>query len=197
VVKWRLIGDTAMPLAEWETFYVIVGSSAAALTGLMFVVIALLADTRGTLKPTEHQINAFGTPTVVHFGAVLLQSAILAAPWPGLGGVRIALGLYGGTAVVYTLIVLKRARRQREYQPVLEDWLFHAVLPLAAYTAIVAAAGALPRSPALLFVPAGAAVLLMFIGLHNAWDTVTFIVVSEADKPDRNRDVDVEKQTGM
>ena len=34
----------APPLNDWETFYVIVGSSAAALTGLMFVVIALIKD---------------------------------------------------------------------------------------------------------------------------------------------------------
>ena len=34
----------ALPLHEWERFYVIVGTSAAALTGLMFVVIAVVAD---------------------------------------------------------------------------------------------------------------------------------------------------------
>jgi hypothetical protein len=34
-------------LAEWESFYVIVGSSSAALTGLQFVVIALVADLIG------------------------------------------------------------------------------------------------------------------------------------------------------
>ena len=33
-------------LVPWESFYVIVGSSGAALTGLQFVVIALLADVR-------------------------------------------------------------------------------------------------------------------------------------------------------
>jgi steroid 5-alpha reductase family enzyme len=53
----------------WETFYVIVGSAAGALTGLMFVVIALVANVRTSSEP---QIDAFGTPTVVHFGAVLL-----------------------------------------------------------------------------------------------------------------------------
>ena len=32
------------PLAGWENFYVIVGSSAGALIGLQFVVITLIAD---------------------------------------------------------------------------------------------------------------------------------------------------------
>ena len=58
-----------MLFPAWETFYVIVGSSAGALTGLMFVVIALVAEFRGS----ERQIEAFGTPTVVHFSAPLLH----------------------------------------------------------------------------------------------------------------------------
>ena len=67
------------PLIPWENFYVIIGSSAAALTGLQFVVIALVADSRK--KSTISEVDAFGTPTVVHFSAVLLVSAILSAPW--------------------------------------------------------------------------------------------------------------------
>src|SRR5438034_1279313 len=39
--KESIVHDVAgSPLAAWESFYVIVGSSAAALTGLQFVVIA-------------------------------------------------------------------------------------------------------------------------------------------------------------
>jgi hypothetical protein len=53
------------PFAAWESFYVIVGSSAGALTGLQFVVITLGAEKKalgdgGTTR-------AFATPTVVHF----------------------------------------------------------------------------------------------------------------------------------
>jgi hypothetical protein len=185
-----------MPLAEWETFYVIVGSSAAALTGLMFVVIVLMADIRGNIVTTGRQIDAFGTPTVVHFGAVLLQSAIVAAPWPTITGARIMLGLYGWTAVVYMLIVLRRARRQTDYTPVIEDWLFHTVFPLIAYLGIATAAWLLPRAPGpFLFVIAAAAMLLMFIGIHNAWDTVTFIVVSHWEQR-RDADAGADKEGG-
>src|SRR5437867_13116458 len=60
----------ASPLAAWESFYVIVGSSAAALTGLQFVVIALIAESGR--RSTSKEITAFGTPTIVHFCAVLL-----------------------------------------------------------------------------------------------------------------------------
>ena len=50
-------------LHEWETFYVIVGSAAAALTGLQFVVIALVADVRP--RSSNETIDAFATPTIV------------------------------------------------------------------------------------------------------------------------------------
>ena len=111
-----------MPFTAWESFYVIVGSAAAALTGLMFVVLALVADSANSSR----QIDAFGTPTVVHFGTVLLISAIMSAPWPQLSGARIALGLCGARrSRVYGLIVLRRARSQTDYKPVFEDWLFY------------------------------------------------------------------------
>ena len=163
-----------MPFTAWETFYVIVGSSAAALTGLMFVVIALVAD----LRSSEQQIEAFGTPTVVHFGSVLLLSAIMSAPWPTMSGARLAIGSCGTAGVVYMLIVIRRAYRQTGYEPVFEDWLFHTALPLAAYACILVAALGLARRPTpFLFGVGAATVLLLFIGIHNAWDTVTYIVV--------------------
>src|SRR3989442_3592050 len=67
------------PFAAWESFYVIIGSSAAALTGPQFVVVVLGAEAR-SIGP---EVGAFGTPTVVHFCAVLLISAILSVPWRG------------------------------------------------------------------------------------------------------------------
>src|SRR6266550_2013005 len=98
------------PFSAWENFYVIVGSSAAALIGLQFVVIALIADLR-TTKSTHGEIAAFGTPTILHLCAALLLSAILSAPWDGLANARFALGVCGAAGVVYALIVTRRARR--------------------------------------------------------------------------------------
>jgi hypothetical protein len=59
---------------------------------------------------------------------------------------------------------------------VFEDWLFHVLLPCAAY-AMLAVSAYVAYSyvrPALFLV--GAAVLLLFIGIHNAWDAVTYHV---------------------
>ena len=73
--------EAALPLAEWESFYVIIGTSAAALTGLMFVVIAVVADA-GPRAATPQGIATFVTPTIFHFCAALMISAIVSAPWP-------------------------------------------------------------------------------------------------------------------
>ena len=171
-------------LTEWESFYVIVGSSAAALTGLMFVVITLIADLEA--QRSGGALAAFGTPTVVHFCAALIVSATLSAPWHSLTRLAVALGMCGVWGVVYGLIVVRRARRQSTYKPVFEDWLWHTALPLAAYTALLLAAIVLPRDPEpCLFVVAGAVLSLVLIGIHNSWDTVTYLALSQREGQDK------------
>jgi hypothetical protein len=162
------------PLLAWDNFYVIVGSSAAALTGLFFVVIALVADLDA--PGSSRGISAFSTPNVVHFCATLMVSATLSAPWPSLSGPAIALIAYGVAGAIYTIRVMRRAHEQTDYKPVLEDWLFHVGFPLAAYLALLAAGITVSRSPVpALFACAGATMGLILIGIHNAWDIVTYL----------------------
>jgi hypothetical protein len=166
----------ASPLVRWESFYVIVGSSAAALTGLQFVVVALVAESR--LPRSGGTIAAFATPTIVHFGVVLWVSALLSAPWDGLTSPAAVLASTGAAGVGYAGLVLLRARQQQGYKPVLEDWLFHALFPLVAYALVLGAAlGLVRHARESLFTIGAAAVLLLFIGIHNAWDTVTYLVL--------------------
>jgi hypothetical protein len=164
-------------ISAWESFYVIVGSSAAALTGLQFVVIALVADQPG--RRSASTIDAFGTPTIVHFGTVLLVSAILSAPWRGSGAPTILCSVCGALGVAYAIIVARRARGQSDYQPVFEDWLFHVLLPAASYGLLTATAFvARWHVEVSLFGVATAVLALLFIGIHNAWDTVTYLVIT-------------------
>jgi hypothetical protein len=174
-------------LTAWESFYVIIGSSAAALTGLQFVVIVLSAEanTLGSGSSTR----AFGTPTIVHFCAVLLISAILSAPWPALSTVGLALGACGVVGFAYAMIVVRHARRQTEYVPVLEDWIWHCALPLIAYAALLLAAVFLQRHPTpSLFVIGGTVLLLLFIGIHNAWDSVVYIALHQRQRTEGRAD---------
>src|SRR5437879_12370592 len=129
------------PFSAWENFYVIIGSSAAALTGLQFVGVGLGAEAR-SLGP---EVGAFGTPTVVHFCAVLLMSAILSVPWRAVSHAGLSLAAVGVAGIVYMAVVIRRARRQTRYVPVLEDWPWHCVFPLIAYLTPLVAALVLQR----------------------------------------------------
>jgi hypothetical protein len=163
-------------LSGWENFYVIVGSSAGALIGLQFVVLTLIANmplTRGDAQAGD----AFSTPTVVHFVVVLLLSAVGSAPWDGIIAVAVLWGLMGLGGVVYVVVVARRLRLQTVYQAVFEDWLFHVLLPLAAYAMLAASACAAYSYPRpALFLVGAAALLLLFIGIHNAWDIIRYHV---------------------
>src|ERR1041384_135850 len=106
-------GASLSPLARWENFYVIVGSSAGALTGLQFVVIALISEARMARSMLE--VRAFGTPTVVHFCASLLIAAIASSPWERLASAGIAFAICGLAGVAYQLRALTHARRQSGY----------------------------------------------------------------------------------
>jgi hypothetical protein len=173
--------DPALPvLAGWENFYVIIGSSAAALIGLQFVVIALIKDTR--TRTTSGTISAFGTPTVVHLGGALVVSAFMSAPWTAWSELSFALGICGLVGLGYGTVVIIQARNQSGYTPVFEDWLWHSILPCLAYAAFTASAlffHASPRGSS--FAVAAASLGLLLIAIHNAWDTVTYIVLQSVD----------------
>lgn len=185
--------EAVSPLAAWESFYVIVGSSAAALTGLQFVVMALIADSER--QRSMREVDAFGTPTIVHFCVTLIISGILSAPWPGLRGPRMTLLLCGLFGVVYVLRVLSRARKVTGYQPVLEDWMFHIVLPGITYAVLfIAAVILVNRTTLALFLVGLSSLLLIMIGIHNAWDTVTYIAVTTHEQAAARRRESAAKQ---
>jgi hypothetical protein len=162
-------------LTKWQSFYVIIGSSGAALIGIQFVVVALIANLR--MRSTAESISAFGTPTVVHFGGAVLVSGLMSAPWPSLVPPSVALALCGIGGLAYGAIVIHRAHRQTVYTPGWQDWLWYAILPGCLYATLALAALLLRRTTQLaLFGIGGAALGLLLIGIHNAWDTVTYIV---------------------
>jgi hypothetical protein len=158
------------------------GSSAGALIGLQFVVITLIADR--AVGPGQAEAGAaFATPTIIHFCAVLLLSGIVSAPWPNIARPTVVLGSLGLCGIVYEIIVARRMRIQSIYTPEFEDWLFHVLLPLAAYATLVGSAYATRLNLGeALFGVAAAALLLLFIGIHNAWDAVTYHVFVARDR---------------
>src|SRR2546428_403991 len=135
------------------------------------VVLTLIAE-----RPPSRAADAgaaFATPTIVHFGTALLLSAILRAPWQAVTPVAALWALVGLSGAVYTGLVARRMRGQTAYRPELEDWLFHCVLPLAAYAILALSAfAALSHTREALFGVGTAALLLLLLGIHNARDGI-------------------------
>jgi hypothetical protein len=172
------VRETITPiLSSWETFFFMVGSSGAALTGLVFVVVTLVSET--TAREGQQAFAAFATPTIVHFCSVLLIAALVCAPWTHLLAPSVLLGATALFGVCYVGVVARRARRQTSYTPVFEDILWHIIFPLASYLSLLGGALFLRRRPGeSMFAIASTAILLLFTGIHNAWDTVTYLAAN-------------------
>jgi hypothetical protein len=170
-------------LGAWDSFYVIVGSAAGALIGLQFVVMTLMADSPTQAAPQAGA--AFGSPTVVHFGMALLLAAIVRVPWPSLHIFTLVLGAMGALGMIYMAIVTRRMLVQDDYRPDLEDWVFHLAVPFAAYALLLGASLSMGARWAL-FAVGVAALLLLYDGIHNSWDSVAyhvFVVRRKAKQP--------------
>ncbi len=185
-----MIQGSELPfLSNWQNFYLIIGTAAATLTGLMFVATTLIAGIERHVSTLNAGISAFNTPTVVHFCAVLLIAGILSAPWQAFSSVRLLLGLLGLGMVLYLIIVMRRLRQVPHYQTPLKDWLWYMALPLTAYIVLIVAAIVLPANPALaLYIISAAMVVLLFLGIHNAWDLVTYLAVERSHSENKSRE---------
>ena len=163
-------------LAAWANFYVIVGSAGAALVGLQFVVLTLIAGRRK--RPDYMAVQGFSTPTVLYLAGATVISALMSVPWTAIRGMAVVLAVVGFAGLVYVLSVRLVIRRQTDYQPDWDDWLWYVFLPFVAFATLTLMAVWLPAQRQVALLGIGAATLgLLIIGVHNAWDTVTHIIV--------------------
>jgi uncharacterized membrane protein len=173
----------AVAFGQWETFYVIVGSSGGALTGLLFVVVALAADR--VRAGASQGLGAFTSPSIFHFCSVLFISAMIAMPRRSLATLGVMLALCAFTGGFVTLSAVRRIARFEQYTPVAEDWIWHAVIPSVTYLALLVAAIALPRaSEPASYIIASVSLVLLLVGIHNAWDAALYSATSVPKDPD-------------
>jgi hypothetical protein len=166
-------------LEGWHDFYVVVGSGAAALTGLLFVIVSL--GPKLVASNTETGVRAFISPIAVHFTSVLVASAFLLAPDipRAVLGLLLAFGGLGG--VVYTAWTRGHARWRQSKLPIL-DWVWFVGLPFLAFLLIAGSGiGVAMSVPLSLHSLAVAIVLLIVIAIRNAWDIVVWMTKQPRD----------------
>ena len=157
-------------LAQWDSFYVLVGGAAGALIGLQFVVLTLITTTLLRSGGTTYV-----SPTVIHFSCVLFLAALMRVPWPSVMSLALALGAVGLAGIGYALLTARRMRRISFYRPDREDLTYHVLLPVAAHGLLFTAAIlALRHFQLAMFAVAASALVLLFTAIHNAWDVVIY-----------------------
>lgn len=161
-------------LHAWDNFFIMAGTAAATLIGLLFVAITLgagLSTPRGL-----YGTRAFLTPTLVHFGGVLFECLVALAPWPSAWPVGIILGLCGLTGFVYQIKIILMQRKVDFVSPDWLDWAWFSGAPALGNASLIAGAAGLTAEKS--FAPyaiAGAIMLLLFAGIYGAWDLTLWI----------------------
>jgi hypothetical protein len=165
-------------LAGWDNFYLITGGAAGGLTGLTFVVITLAADAH---RVAPVGVKAFVSPTIVHFGAVLALAAYLTIPRHTDLTLSLGLGVVGLAGLIYIATIAAAIHRMKgDYIPVLEDWIWNVILPGLCFGALLSTAFLFStRSTQCLYGVAAAIMLLMIVGIHNAWDIAVWNIINK------------------
>ncbi len=165
-------------LEPWHDFYIMMGGAAGALVGATFVVATLA----GNIEKRTIGIRGFITPATVHLGSVVVAAAILMVPTLDTLFLAILLGTGGLAGVIYGIIVYLRITTLKID---LIDRCWYGIFPVLMY-------GLLGVSAALMFVKdisagleliAAALVTLLIIGMRNAWDMATFMILGGPGAP--------------
>ena len=164
-------------LHGWDNFYIMAGTAGATLIGLLFVIITL--GTRLSSSSVAQGARAFLTPTLVHFGSVLLQALVVLVPWPSVWPVGVIIGFCGSVGLVYLMDVVLKRRKVQFVSLHLLDWIPYAGIPaLANLNLIAGAVGMIAEKSFAPYCFAGAITLFLFAGIYGAWDLTLWIVKS-------------------
>jgi len=161
---------------EWNDYFLMIGSSAAALIGLMFIVVTLTAGR--DRRETERGKHLYTSPVVGHLGVVLLLSggAIAPAMTPAWFGVASAgIGLIGLVICVRNGIAIAGVRMSGDDNSRFDMW-WYGFVPGAVYAALgIAAVAMLARAAWGESAFAAALMALLLVSIHAEWDLVTFL----------------------
>lgn len=163
-------------LIQWHDFYALIGTASVTLVGLMFVAASIGAG----VFTREHQagIRSFLSPRVVHFSEVLVICLLATIPtqtWLSLGVLQTGAGAIG---LAYSGWTWRRMMKHGIIASIdVADRLWYALLPIVAYLLVTAAGVSLLRQSQRSFdILALALILLLLLGIRNAWDMTVWII---------------------
>lgn len=168
----------------WGEFYILIGAADAALIGLLFVVTTLSASMHIGGETLSRGAAFYMTPTLFQFVTVLVVSALATVPHVTSHWVAAVLVFWAVAGAIYSAAMGVAMRTNP--LPSSGQWadvFGYGILPAAMYLGLVAAAWLSWREAANApYAIAIGLVVLMVIGIRNAWDLVMFIVPRTVDE---------------
>ena len=166
----------------WDSYYLMVGSSAGALIGLLFVVVTLTSG-MGRDQAVRGQA-VYMTPTVFHLGVVLALSCITAVPRLTPQATAWLIGVGGLAGLGYATFSTVMIRSPKTKAPHWSDVWYYGAAPATMHLGLIAAAIAIGCGVGgAIYALAALLIALLLIAIRNAWDLVTWLAPSVAEKP--------------
>jgi hypothetical protein len=162
-------------LHGWDNFFMMAGTAAATLIGLLFVAVTV--GTGFSKSSIVDGTRGFLTPTLVRFVGMLFVSLAVLAPWPSHRPIGIILSLGGIAGLAYQIRVIVARHKVGLVLPDWRDWIPHVGVPaLGTVSLIAGGVGLLVERSFAPYAIAGAAVLLLFAGIYGAWDLTLWMI---------------------
>jgi hypothetical protein len=163
-------------MTEWHDFFVLLGTAAGTLVGLLFVAATVSSGVFSLERRAP--LRMFLSATVVHFSSVLAASLVMLLPltsWLLLGTIVLVCGLVG---LGYSALALRDSIHDGLITNVdWEDRTWYGVLPFLAYIVELGAGITLVCGATLGCAALAACMgLLLVIGIHNAWDITVWTI---------------------
>jgi hypothetical protein len=160
---------------DWDNFYLLVGSAATGLIGLLFVVSSLTAGLeRATI---QRGARLYLTPIIFHLAAVVVLSAVAMVPDLPRAAAAAMAGAVALTGTAYAAKILHGLLGSRVPEaPHWTDKYFYGVAPAAVYLLLGAVAAAIwLHARWALIGQAAIALSLLLLCIRNAWDLATWL----------------------
>ncbi len=169
---------------DWDNFYIILGSAAAGLIGLLFVVVTLTA---GLDRPQSTRGSSlYLTPTALNFALVLSISAVAVAPPLAAIETSVIIGLIalaGLVGAIRSLLGIPTPPPGQDAPHWSDVWMYGATPALIYLGLLFAAIAVWAGAHWAAHVMAGLLLILLLVSIRNAWDLMTFIAPMRRDGP--------------
>jgi hypothetical protein len=171
--------------ASWQSFYILVGTAAATLMGLMFVAVTFGASLVSAQKTDAPSARAFLDPPFYHFAHVLFVAAFVVVPTMRaelLGGVLLVATLVRFASLARTLRHMRLAQ-QKFNDLELADWVSGIVVPLGCYLLLATSGVAFVERLAIAFdALAVVTIVTLMLGVYGAWELILWLALTRAQR---------------